>query len=332
MSNGYPQSDESFPDEGFAGIEYRFAENAGKPRHRYWLHLLLLLLTLFSTTVVGANLAESFAANRPFSLDAALSGYSRAFRQPSHLLAGMPFSLTLLTILMAHEMGHFLTARYYGVDVSLPYFLPAPTLIGTFGAFIRLRSAIHSKRALFDIGVGGPLAGFVMLIVPLGVGLSLSRAVPGIAARGDVILGNAGIMRLFEWVLFPGVPARDISLHPMARAAWAGLLATALNLLPVGQLDGGHILYAFAGERTRVLSRVFVGALAALGGYQLVTTHYVDGYTWLFWALVLFLFGMRHPVIQDPYPIGRARIWLGIAALVIFVLSFTVSPVRSNSL
>ena len=145
-------------------------------------------------------------------------------------------------------------------------------------------------------------------------------------------MGNPGIMRLLEWVIFPGIPVRDISLHPMARAAWAGLLATALNLLPVGQLDGGHILYAFAGERTRILSRVFVGALASLGVYQLIASHYADGYTWLFWAVALFLFGMRHPVIYDPYPLGRARAWLGIAALLIFLLSFTVSPVRSNNL
>lgn len=332
MPNGYPQPDQRFPEERFGGFEDQSFEQEARIRHRYWLHALLLLLTLFSTTVVGASLAESFAANRPFSLDAAFAGYGRAFHRLSYLLAGLPFSLTLLTILMAHEMGHYLTARYYGVDVSLPYFLPAPTLIGTFGAFIRIRSGIYSKRALFDIGIGGPLAGFVTLMAPLIVGLLLSRAVPGLGARGDVILGSPAIMRLLEWLIFPGIPARDISLHPMAWAAWAGLLATALNLLPVGQLDGGHILYAFAGERTRVLSRVFVGALASLAVYQLIATHYTDGYTWLVWSAMLLLFGMRHPAIYDPTPLGRARTWLAIGALVIFVLSFTVSPVRSNGL
>lgn len=332
MPTGYPQPDQPFPEERFGSFEDQSCAREAAIRRRYWLHALLLLSTLFSTTVAGASLAESFAANRPFSLDAAYAGYERAFHRPSYLLAGLPFSLTLLTILMAHEMGHYLTARYYGVDVSLPYFLPAPTLIGTFGAFIRIRSGIYSKRALFDIGIGGPLAGFVMLLVPLVVGLSLSRAVPGIGARGDVILGSPGIIRLLEWVIFPGIPARDISLHPMAWAAWAGLLATALNLLPVGQLDGGHILYAFAGERTRVFSRVFVGALASLAVYQLFVTHYTDGYTWLVWSVVLFLFGMRHPVIHDSRPLGRARIGLAIGALMIFVLSFTVSPVRTNGL
>ena len=341
MSNGDSLPDGSFPDEIFdapaiAARARDFAhddtpfDDRDTSGHRYWLHGLLLLLTFLSTTVVGAGLATSFAANRPYTLEGPLSGYVRGWQEPAYLLTGLPFSLTLLAILMAHEMGHYLTARYYRVDVSLPYFLPAPTLIGTLGAFIRIRSAIYSKRALFDIGIGGPLAGFVILLGPLAVGLELSKVVPGIGARGDVILGNPWIMRLFEWVFFPGIPPGDISVHPMARAAWAGLLATALNLLPIGQLDGGHILYAFAGERTRILSRIFVGVLASLGLYQLFATHYENGYTWLVWAGVLMLFGMRHPAIYDPYPIGRMRTWLGIAALVIFILSFTVSPVRPN--
>ena len=332
-NNGYRQPDGASEDNLFEVLDpsHSVADEGGRG-DRYWLHALLLLLTLLSTTVVGAGLAESFAANRPFSLDGELSGYVSMWRHPAYLLQGLPFSLTLLVILMAHEMGHYLTARYYKVDVSLPYFLPAPTLIGTLGAFIRIRSAIYSKRALFDIGIGGPLAGFVMLIAPLAMGLSLSKAVPGITARGDLVLGDPLILRLFESVIFPGVPARDIYLHPMARAAWAGLLATALNLLPIGQLDGGHIVYAFAGEKTRILSRVFVASLASLGAYQLFSSHYTNGYSWLLWAGLLLFFGMRHPAIYDPYPVGRARNWLGLAALVIFILSFTVTPVRTNGL
>ena len=329
MSNGYPQSGEPFPEEVFRELPGGYAS---RTQHRYWLHGLLLFLTLLSTTVVGAALAEGFAANRPFSLDTALAGYARAWRQPSYLLTGLPFSLTLLTILLAHEMGHYLTARHYQVDVSLPYFLPAPTLIGTFGAFIRIRSGIYSRRVLFDIGAGGPLAGFVMLLGPLAAGVASSKVVPGISAAGEMTLGTPGILRIFEWLVFPGIPAGDILLHPMARAAWAGLLATALNLLPVGQLDGGHILYAFTGERTRLLSRLFVAALASLGTYQLFTTGYSDGYTWLVWSAALLLFGMRHPAIEDPYPLGRWRAGLGWTALIIFFLSFTVSPVRSNGL
>lgn len=342
MSSGHLQSGESFPEESLpeqtlarhAFSDSTFgefeAEDSRRAPHRYWLHTLLLCLTLLSTTVVGAALAEGFAKDRSFSFDTALGGYLQAWHQPTYLLTGLPFSLTLLTILLAHEMGHYLTARYYDVDVSLPYFLPAPTLIGTFGAFIQIRSGIYSRRTLFDIGAGGPLAGFVILLGPLAAGVALSKVVPGIGTAGEFAFGTPGILRILEMAIFPGTPANDILLHPMARAAWAGLLATALNLLPVGQLDGGHILYAFAGERTKVLSRVFVAALASLGTYQLVTTHYLDGYSWLIWSAALFLFAMRHPIVDDPYPLGPTRGWLGLAALMVFVLSFTVYPVRNN--
>jgi membrane-associated protease RseP (regulator of RpoE activity) len=322
-TNGYPQPSGAFEGNLFEALDESTVEEP-RLRQRYWLHALLFLLTLVSTTVVGAGLAESFAANRPSSFDGDLYGYVRMWHEPAFLLQGLPFSLTLLAILMAHEMGHYLTARYYRVDVSLPYFLPAPTLIGTMGAFIRIRSAIYSKRALFDIGIAGPLAGFVVLLAPLAVGLSLSRVAPGVVHHSDLIFGSPLLLRLFEWVQFPGVPAGDIYLHPVARAAWVGLLATALNLLPIGQLDGGHILYAFAGEKTRWLSRLFVALLVPMGFYF--------AYSWLMWAVLLFFFGMRHPVIYDPYPIGRTRTWLGVAALVVLILSFTLSPVRANGL
>jgi membrane-associated protease RseP (regulator of RpoE activity) len=331
-NSGYSQPDGTSGGRLFeAPGGYDSFRDRPRARDRYWLHALLLLLTFISTTVVGAGLAENFAANAPFSLDE-IAGYVRMWHRPAYLFRGLPFSLTLLFILMAHEMGHYLTALVYGVDVSLPYFLPAPTLIGTMGAFIRIRSPIHSKRALFDIGVGGPLAGFVALAGPLVAGVALSRVVPGIVIRGDLTLGTPLAMHLLESLIFPGVRPGDISLHPVARAAWAGLLATALNLLPIGQLDGGHILYSFAGERTRLFSRLFVAVLAALGMYQLFSSHYANGYTWLLWAGVLFFFGMRHPSIYDPRPIGRLRTWLGIAALAIFILSFTVSPARTNGL
>jgi len=322
-TNGYPQPSGAFEGNLFEALDETGLDDP-RPRHRYWLHALLFLLTLLSTTIVGAGFAQSFALNLPTSFDGDLYGYVRIWRQPSFLLQGLPFSFTLLTILMAHEMGHFLTARHYGVDVSLPYFLPAPTLIGTMGAFIRIRSAIFSKRALFDIGIAGPLAGFVVLLAPLAVGLSLSKVSPGAVHHSDLIFGSPLLLQLFEKIAFPGVRVEDIYLHPVARAAWVGMLATALNLLPIGQLDGGHILYAFAGEKTRWLSRFFVGLLIPMG--------FFFAYSWLLWAVLLFFFGMRHPVIYDPYPIGRARTWLGIAALIILILTFTLSPVRTNGL
>jgi membrane-associated protease RseP (regulator of RpoE activity) len=315
-----------------AALYETLASERARPQHRYWLHALLLLLTVVSTSVVGAGLAHSFDKGLPFDFDSELEGYTKIWHDPAYMLDGLPFSLTLLTILLAHEMGHYLAARYYRVDATLPFFLPAPTPIGTFGAFIRIRSAILSKRVLFDIGIAGPVAGFLMLILPLIAGVSMSKVIPGIAERGDLIFGTPLFLRIFEWAMFPGVPASDIYLHPVARAAWVGLLATALNLLPIGQLDGGHILYAFVGEKTRVLSRLFTIALAALGGFQLFTSVYKVGYMWLFWAAVLFFIGMRHPAIFDPSPLGRKRAWLGVAALVIFILTFTLAPIRTVGL
>ncbi|MBZ5632354.1 MAG: site-2 protease family protein [Acidobacteriia bacterium] len=307
---------DSSPEAGL----YAFAEEfRARPRHRYWLHALLLVATLLSTTVVGAGMARSFAQNRPIDFWESLTGYQRMWHEPSYLLPGLPFSLTLLTILLAHEFGHFLTARYYLVDASLPFFIPFPSLIGTMGAFIRIRSAILSKRILFDIGIAGPLAGFVALVSPLVAGVALSKVVPGIGHSGDLVFGTPLILRLIEWVRFPGVPVGDIYLHPVARAAWVGLLATALNLLPIGQLDGGHILYAFLGERTRYLSRLFIFILVLMGAFI--------AYSWLVWAALLFFFGMRHPAIVDPHPLGRLRTRLAVLALAILLLSFTAAPV-----
>ena len=324
-TNGYPPTPAAPPGATVDGNLFEpVARERTRPKHRYWLHALLLLLTLVTTTVVGAGLAESFAGNRPFDFDADLRGYARMWHDPAYLLDGLPFSLTLLAILMAHEMGHYCAARYYGVDATLPFFLPAPTLIGTLGAFIRIRSAILSKRILFDIGIGGPLAGFALLVWPMAAGMSLSKVVPGIDTHGELIFGTPLIVRLFEWVLFPGVPVSDVYLHPVARAAWVGVLATALNLLPIGQLDGGHVLYAFLGERTRLLSRVFVLVLVPMG--------FFFAYSWLVWAAMLFFFGMRHPAIVDPNPVGRTRTWLAIMALAILILSFTAAPIRGAGL
>jgi membrane-associated protease RseP (regulator of RpoE activity) len=307
---------ESAPEAGL----YAFSEEFyPRPRHRYWLHALLLVATLLSTTIVGAGMAHSFAQNQPVDFGENLTGYLRMWHDPSYLLAGLPFSITLLTILLAHEFGHFLTARYYLVDVTLPFFIPFPSLIGTMGAFIRIRSAILSKRVLFDIGIAGPLAGFVALVSPLIAGVALSKVVPGIGRSGDLVFGTPLILQMMEWIRFPGVPVSDIYLHPVARAAWVGLLATALNLLPIGQLDGGHILYAFLGERTRYLSRVFIFILVLMGMFI--------AYSWLFWAALLFFFGMRHPAIIDPNPLGRFRTGLAVAALAILILSFTMAPV-----
>jgi len=290
---------------------------------RWALHIALLLLTLFTTTVVGAGLSRSFYAKVPVSLDQDFAVLLQVPSSPKVLLEGLPFSLTLITILLAHELGHYVTCLRYGIDASLPYFLPAPTLIGTLGAFIRIRSPIYTRRALFDIGISGPIAGFVALAPALVAGLVYSDSFPGVANRGDLVFGTPLALRLLEWVFFHGVPITDINLHPVARAAWVGLLATALNLLPIGQLDGGHILYAFFGERHKLLSRIFVAALVPIGIFF--------SWSWLVWAVLLAVFGLRHPVIFDLSELGATRTRLGWLALVLFLLSFTLAPLRSGS-
>ena len=279
----------------------------------------MFLLTLGSTTIVGARMQYNFAHNLPaFDLERDLAGFLTFWRDPAFLLGGLPFSLTLLTILLAHEFGHYFACAYYHVDASLPYFLPAPTFTGTLGAFIRIREPIYTKRVLFDIGVAGPLAGFVFLLPALAIGLAYSKVLPGIAHQGVLVFGTSRLQWLLQHAIFPGVAASDLYLHPVARAAWIGILATALNLLPIGQLDGGHILYAIAGDRHKILSRVFAGLLLPMGYFW---------YGWLLWAALVLIFGMRHPAIYDPTDIGPVRRKLAVLALVIFLLCFTLAPV-----
>lgn len=289
---------------------------------RLWLHTLLLLLTLFTTTIVGARLASNFEQNLPaFRFDEDFDFLVTLWSQPSLLASGLPFSLTLLTILLAHEFGHYFACLYHRIDSSLPYFLPAPTLIGTFGAFIRIRAPIFSRRDLFDVGVAGPLAGFVFLIPALGVGLAMSKVIPGIANQGDLTFGNPPLLWLALQAVFPGEAAADVYLHPVARAAWIGLFATALNLLPIGQLDGGHILYAFTGHHHRRISQVFAVALLPLGYF------YWTG--WILWAIFFLITGLRRPAIMDESPVGGGRLRLALVAAAIFLLSFTPDPIQT---
>lgn len=306
------------------------------PKQRLWLHLLLLAATFFTTTLVGAHMQYNFAHNLPFfEVDDLGQIFSVGLQSPSRFLAGLPFSLTLLAILMAHEMGHYLACVYYGVDATLPFFLPSPMPVtGTFGAFIRIRSAIYSKRVLFDIGIAGPIAGFLFLLPALGVGLAFSRVVPGIDHQGSLQLG----VPLLEWIartlVFPGVRGEDIYLHPVARAAWVGMFATALNLLPAGQLDGGHVVYALFGRWHRWVTNIVLAVLMLDGGiavWREFALHRQSPYLWngwLFWSILLFFFARRHPPLFDTSRIGESRRSLGLAALLIFALCF--SPVPMN--
>src|ERR1700730_15936163 len=280
---------------------------------RWAVHWLLFGLPFVTTTIVGVVLTLGFESNRPIDLDQYVSVFAVIGAQPLVLVQGLAFSMTLMLILLAHELGHYFAGLYYGIDASLPYFLPAPTPIGTLGAFIRIRSPIYTRKALFDVGIAGPLSGFVVLLFALAIGIANSKVVPGIAVQGDLIFGVPAIERIMEWLVFPGVPSSDISLHPIARGAWVGILATALNLLPIGQLDGGHILYSFVGDWHKLLSRIFLVALIPMGIFW---SHH-----WLVWAGILLLFGgLRHPVICDVTRLSPGRVKLGILALAIFLL------------
>jgi membrane-associated protease RseP (regulator of RpoE activity) len=290
-------------------------------RHRYWLHALLFLLTLISTTAVGARLAENFRRNLPaVYLAEDMGAYRELLSSPGAWVSGLSFSLTLMAILLAHEMGHFTACARYGLNASLPYFMPFPSIIGTLGAFIRIRSPIYFRRVLFDVGIAGPLAGFALVVPAAIAGIACSRVVPGIAARGDLTFGTPPLFWILEKALMGAAAPSDISLHPVAQAAWVGVFATALNLLPIGQLDGGHILYSYFGDRHRVLSRVFALALVPMGFFY---------WPWLIWAAVLFFFGLRHPLIYDATELDHRRKVLGVAALAIFLLCFMLAPIET---
>jgi membrane-associated protease RseP (regulator of RpoE activity) len=272
--------------------------------------------------MVGAIMQSDFERNVPFELEQSLEQWGDFWSHPAALLQGLPYSLTLLLILLAHEFGHYLASAFHQVDSSLPYFLPSPVL-GTFGAFIRIRSPIYTRRALFDIGIAGPLAGFIFLLPALAVGIAFSKVIPGIAHEGSHHFGIPALQWLLERIIFPSAASGDIYLHPVARAAWVGMFATAMNLLPIGQLDGGHILYSFFPARHRAVSKALCILMLPLGIFWT---------PWFVWAVVLWLLGRRHPMIYDATEPGAARRKLGWLALAIFVLCFTWQPFADGGL
>lgn len=313
------------------------------PRRRVWLHVLLLLLTVLTTLAVGTRLEQNFLANRaPYDLDTDWIPFAGIWHDPSLLLLGIPFSATLLTILSVHEMGHYLMCRYYGIAASYPYFLPAPTIIGTMGAFIRIQSPIRTRRALFDVGAAGPLAGFVVAVPLLLVGVAISRVLIAPLANNSIDFGNPPLVLLAQALFHPGLPASHLYLHPVARAAWVGLFATALNLLPAGQLDGGHIVYSLNRHWHKAVSRITVLVLGlpmlviaaswaasfrwpsmdVIAGA--VESYYWHG--WFLWSAVLLFLGPRHPTIYDDRPLDTKRRILAWVTLAVFLLCFTPTP------
>ncbi len=279
---------------------------------------ILFVLTVLSTLAVGTEFASAYEAGvAPFS-NGSIFPYFSVLHHPAVLLTGLPFAFTLMGILLAHELGHFFACRYYRIPASYPYFIPAPTLIGTLGAFIRIRAPIINRKALFDIGLAGPVVGFLFALPALAIAISMSKVVPGAAGQGWLIFGNPPLVRLLEAVLRPNVHAGDLLLSPVGRAAWVGLFVTALNLLPASQLDGGHIIYALFSEKHRLLSLAVVIALVPMGWLW-------DG--WLLWAVLLLFIGFRHPPLLDRWePLDAKRKFWAVIALVIFLLCFTPIP------
>src|SRR5712692_553240 len=294
------------------------------PRRRLWVHLVLLLATLISTMIVGSRIQFNFARQQPtFSLsdDSPPLFPLSWIRNIANLLLGLPFSLTLMFILFAHEMGHYLYARHYRVYATLPFFVPFPSLIGTLGAFIRIKSPIPSRAALFDIGIAGPIAGFIPACVALLVGISLSHPIAGSAAS-EIQLGYPLAFHLAARLLHIAIPLSALSLHPIAAAAWVGMFATALNLLPGGQLDGGHIVFSISPRLHRWVSLLTVVALVPLGKYLWTG--------WFLWAVLLALTG-RHPRVPRYPDVSGHRRALALCAAMMLVLTFTPAPFTHSS-
>jgi membrane-associated protease RseP (regulator of RpoE activity) len=244
------------------------------------------------------------------------------FEHPALLALGIPFSFTLLLILFTHEMGHYVACRIYGIDASYPYFIPAPTLFGTFGAFIRIRSPITTRRALFDVGLAGPVAGFLVALPALAYGVASSRIVPDAEASSAVVFGHPPLTRMLSALFHPNMDVRWVLLNPVGRAASIGLLVTALNLLPVWQLDGGHIMYSLSSARH---ARISLGVSLGLIGLGIWAWH-----GWATWGIILLILSLRfrHPPVYDQWqPLDPARRAWAFGALAIFLLCFTPWPV-----
>jgi len=321
-ADSLPPGDElRLPEVLPAGLGYGWPPPAPRPkfRHRYRPHIILFLLTLLTTSLAGSC---SYAGLRAIGLD----DPSTVTLEWMDLYGGLiTYALPALLILGSHEFGHYFYCRKYDVDATLPYFLPAPPLFlfGTFGAVIRIKEPFPSKRSLFDIGIAGPIAGFIVLLPFLYLGLSWSEVTTVGNSEDIIYFGEPVLLKFLAWLRFGTLPeGSDIMLHPVGFAAWFGMLATALNLLPFGQLDGGHISYAVFGRHAESVSLATLGLAVVLTIYST---------SWLFLTglmlLMAYFFGFRHPpVIDEPVPLDGRRKALAAFALVMFLLCFTPTP------
>jgi membrane-associated protease RseP (regulator of RpoE activity) len=245
---------------------------------------------------------------------------------PEIVVLSLIYTVVLLSILLGHELGHFLACQYYRIDATLPYFIPAPTLIGTMGAFIKIRSPITKKKQLFDIGIAGPLTSFILSLPAIGLGLFLSKAVPSSPSEETLFFGDPLLVKFVGNLFFKGAPEGfTIVPHPIAFAGWVGILVTALNLFPVGQLDGGHVVYALFGKKSLKLAPYIIGIFVLLGVFFWIG--------WFVWALLIYFLGLKHPHIYDEeVPLSPSRKLLGVFVLIIFIVSFTPEPIMGFNL
>jgi membrane-associated protease RseP (regulator of RpoE activity) len=273
---------------------------------KFLLHILLFVVTFLSTFIAGAIWA---------GVD--------VFKEPGKIYKGFPFALTLMSILLAHELSHYFASRKHRVSATLPYFIPAPTIIGTFGAFIKMKSPITTRQALLDIGVSGPIAGFLLSIVVSIIGLSLSQVVPIQRSVGSLKFGDSLLFSTLSQLILDYQPgAQDVLLHPVAFAGWIGFFITSINLIPVGQLDGGHIAYALFGEKHIYISKILVPLMFLLG--------FLLWLGWAIWAIILMLIlGLRHPpILYSEVPLDGKRRFLGWLAFLILILTFIPVPFK----
>ncbi|MCS6296159.1 MAG: site-2 protease family protein [Nitrospira sp.] len=272
---------------------------------------LLFLLTVFTVLWAGAYQTNTNPLVGPWNF---------LVDDPGSLWKGIPFAATLLGILVTHELGHYVLSRLHGVPTSLPLFVPGlPHFVGTFGAIIRMRAPLTDRRALFDIGVAGPIAGFVVAVLALVIGLRLSTVVP-IQGNYGMHLGEPLLLQFASWVVIgPLSPTADVILHPVGFAAWFGLFITSLNLLPIGQLDGGHVAYALLGERQRSVAVALIPILMLFG--------WIGWKGWFLWVGLAGLMGLAHPPVRNPgRELGAARVLIGWIALLIFAVTFSWEP------
>jgi len=292
--------DVGFKKEG-EDISVAFRPKSEKKESKKWINFLLLAITFLTTLAAGA-----------------LQQGVNPFVPIANIFKGLPFSLSIMIILGSHELGHYFMAKKNKVDTTLPYFIPGPTIIGTFGAVIKMKSPIRDKNSLVEIGAAGPIVGFIFATIAMLIGLSLSTVIIPTGKEG-IVLGNSILIKLLTNLFFSDLPVtKDVMFHPIAFAGWLGYLVTAINLLPVGQLDGGHILYALVGEKHRIIGYAIFGAIILL----------IPFWTgWAIWAILFLVIRFNHPPPLDSIsPLSKKHKIIGIISLIIFILTFIPVP------